>query len=323
VEAQIDMLFDQRDVTLAQPINQQEGHEKDWAFFAYDELFGYWEAYSVSVDELVFTMIAGVVAVTFIAFVFIPHWTGAVLVCPLIIILYINMLGSLNCLGLHINGITYVCVVVSIGLLVDFLIHVLLRYYECPPGKTRDERVKETLETMGASILVGGITTFLAVVPIAASSVKIFLTVFNSFFAMVGLGVTHGLILLPVILSMVGPTTNVRQLGVGQHGGNEDEKDRNHETDKMKQIQGKSSSVQAVRTLAYGDFDGQITDEIDVDTLCLRQQVNDIDDVHSLQEIGMVNDVTISPGTPPRKEHQHEGTEGLSPARSDITEISC
>lgn len=46
VEAQIDMLFDQRDVTLAQPINHEEEHQKDWAFFAYDELFGYWEAVS-------------------------------------------------------------------------------------------------------------------------------------------------------------------------------------------------------------------------------------------------------------------------------------
>jgi hypothetical protein len=65
---------------------------------------------------------------------------------------------------------------------------------------------------MGASILVGGATTFLAVVPLSISSVKIFMTVFNAFFAMVTLGVTHGLILLPVILSYLGPTTNVRQL---------------------------------------------------------------------------------------------------------------
>jgi len=261
VEAQIDMLFDQREVTLAQPINQMEEHQKDWAFFAYDELFGYWEAYSVSVDELVFTMIAGVVAVTFISFVFIPHWTGAPLVCPLIIVLYINMLGSLNFLGLHINGITYVCVVVSIGLLVDFLIHVLLRYYECKPGLTRDERVKETLETMGASILVGGVTTFLAVVPIAASSVKIFLTVFNSFFAMVFLGVSHGLILLPVVLSLVGPTTNVRHVGM----------DHEHEREVQEEVAAPRAKAvpegytsNGSRTLASMGFD--FDQEIDVDT---------------------------------------------------------
>lgn len=43
------------------------------------------------------------------------------------------------------------------------------------------------------------------------------MTVFTAFFAMVMLGVTHGLILLPVILSLVGPTTNVKNLsGTGE-----------------------------------------------------------------------------------------------------------
>jgi hypothetical protein len=45
----------------------------------------------------------------------------------------------------------------SIGLLVDFLLHVLLRYYECPG--TRYEKTAETLHTMGSSVLIGGITT--------------------------------------------------------------------------------------------------------------------------------------------------------------------
>jgi Patched family len=75
---------------------------------------------------------------------------------------------------------------------------------------SRNERVKETLETIGASVAIGGATTFLAVVPLAASSLEIFMTVFSAFFAMVVLGCTHGLILLPVVLSLVGPTTNVR-----------------------------------------------------------------------------------------------------------------
>ena len=166
--------------------------------------------YAVAVDELVLTVIVGVVAVTGITFLFMPHWTAPLLVFPLIAMLYINMLGTIGCLGLHINGLTYVYIVVAIGLLIDFLIHVLLRFYECSPGKTRDKRVKETLETMGVSVLIGGVTTFLAVVPLAASSVKVFMTVFKAFFAMIILGCTHGMILLPVVLSLVGPTTNVR-----------------------------------------------------------------------------------------------------------------
>ncbi|CAB9502757.1 Protein patched homolog 1 [Seminavis robusta] len=260
VEAQIDMLFDQRSVSESQPVNQQIHHQHDWAFFAHDELFGYWEAYAVSVQELWFTIVAGVIAVTFIAFVFVPHWTGAFLICPLIVILYINMLGSLQNLGLHINGFTYVCVVVSIGLLVDFLIHVLLRYFECPPGLTRDERVKQTLETMGASILIGGTTTFLAVIPLAISSLKIFQTVFNAFFAMVALGVTHGLILLPVVLSLIGPTTNVDHNM--STGGGDNAEDPSSKDDK--DLQGSPASALTWATSA------SFVDPVDVDNMNLH-----------------------------------------------------
>merc|ERR1712194_756901 len=123
--------------------------------------------------------------------------------------IYINYLGTLQLFGMHVNGIFYICIVVAIGLLVDFLMHVLLKYYETSPTKSRDDRVKETLETMGASILLGGFTTFLGVIPLVFSSTKIFFTVFLAFFAMILLGVTHGLIFLPVVLSLVGPTTGI------------------------------------------------------------------------------------------------------------------
>ena len=71
---------------------------------------------------------------------------------------------------------TYVTIVISIGLLVDFLMHVLLRYYETK-GTTREAKVKETLETMGASMMLGGFTTWLGVIPMALSTTSIFMTI--------------------------------------------------------------------------------------------------------------------------------------------------
>ena len=109
--------------------------------------------------------------------------------------------------GIHINAVTYVIIVMAIGLLVDFLMHMLLRYFETT-GRTRHEKVKETLETMGASILLGGLTTFLGVIPLAFSTTTIFMVVFKSFLAMVCLGCGIGLILLPVLLSLVGPVVS-------------------------------------------------------------------------------------------------------------------
>lgn len=97
----------------------------------------------------------------------------------------------------------------SIGLLVDFLMHVLLRYYESPM-EGREAKVKDTLKTMGSSILVGAISTFLGVIPLAFSSSSVFSTVFVAFIGLVTLGAGHGLILIPVLLSIIGPNVCIR-----------------------------------------------------------------------------------------------------------------
>merc|ERR1712226_598783 len=97
--------------------------------------------------------------------------------------------------------------VMSIGLLVDFIMHVLLRYYECPGN--RREKTVEMLKTMGSSVFIGGVSTFLGTLPLAFSSSEIFYTVFIAFVGIVTLGIGHGLILLPVILSIVGPEDQI------------------------------------------------------------------------------------------------------------------
>ena len=150
VNDQIDMLTGQRDVTFQQPINRDQEELK---FFSFDTIFFYWELYAQAVDELIFTILSGVVAVTLVTFVLIPHWSAALFVSPGIVIMYLNFLGTMQWMGLRINSLTYVIIVMAIGLLVDFLVHILLRYYETD-GVTREEKVKETLRTMGASMFV-------------------------------------------------------------------------------------------------------------------------------------------------------------------------
>ena len=96
--------------------------------------------------------------------------------------------------------------------------HVLLRYYESP-GATRLEKVQSTLQTMGASIFVGALSTFLGILPLSLGTSMVMRTVFLCFLAMVTLGVGHGLVFLPVLLCMTGPVNHVEVLHPNGHVG--------------------------------------------------------------------------------------------------------
>ena len=202
VQAQTEMLLDQRAISMNQTVNAGRAR---FAFFSFDIWYIIWEFYTVAINELILTTIAGIVAVSIVGFLFIPHWTGVLFISPLITTLYIDLLGALQFAGVSINVVTYVCLVISVGLLVDFIMHILLKYYESH-GRTREEKVRDILECMGPSILVGGLSTFLGVVPLAFSTNEVNRIVFTSFIAMVTFGFGHGLIFLPVVLSIVGPT---------------------------------------------------------------------------------------------------------------------
>ena len=78
------------------------------------------------------------------------------------------------------------------------------RYYESAET-TRNGKVVETLETVGASILGGGLSTAMSVLPLAFSTSEILRTVFTCFFIMIAVAVTHGLMFFPVLLSICGP----------------------------------------------------------------------------------------------------------------------
>lgn len=88
--------------------------------------------------------------------------------------------------------------------MIDYVIHVTYRFMEIP-AENRDEKTKKTLETIGASVLLGGASTLIGVLPMAFAKSAIFFSVFVVFFGLVFFGLLHGLVLLPVLLSIFGP----------------------------------------------------------------------------------------------------------------------
>lgn len=67
-----------------------------------------------------------------------------------------------------------------------------------------DERVRHALHTMASSVFKGGLTTFIGVMMLSIASSDAFRTFFKMLFCTVVLGVYHGLVVLPVLLSLIG-----------------------------------------------------------------------------------------------------------------------
>lgn len=84
-----------------------------------DCLFLLQEFYSVVVNELIMSTITGVVSVSLVAFILIPHRTAAAFVLPMITVMYVDLMGTIQFAGMFINPLSYLLLVMSIGLLVD------------------------------------------------------------------------------------------------------------------------------------------------------------------------------------------------------------
>merc|ERR1719245_1021754 len=149
--------------------------------------------------------------ISLIGMIFIPHWSTTLFIFPTMLMAFVDLIGVLQISGIYLNAVSYISVIISVGLMVDYLIHMLLRYYESKET-TREDKVKDTIQTMGSSIMLGGLSTFFGILPFALSTGVAARTVFVTFISLVTLGIVHGLIFLPVMLSIFGPITSLNLL---------------------------------------------------------------------------------------------------------------
>lgn len=91
------------------------------------------------------------------------------------------------------------------GLAVDYSVYVVQKFMVCKADGTRNGRVQVTLADTGSAIFLGGISCLIGAIPMAAAKSVIIRTFFRMIFATIVFSMAVGLILLPVILSLIGP----------------------------------------------------------------------------------------------------------------------
>ncbi|KAK2582155.1 hypothetical protein KPH14_004514 [Odynerus spinipes] len=168
-----------------------------------------------------------------------PQTCFWILLCVLLTLL--NVCGFMNFWGLTIDIVSCIGLELAVGLSVDYAAHVAHAFLNAPSQdkEPQDRKIRAlvAVKHIGAAVAYGAGSTLLALSMLAFSDAYVFRAFFKIFFLVITFGLWHGLFLLPVVLSTVGPrslrTHNGRRSNTDEKNSIEDEVDKplNKETE--------------------------------------------------------------------------------------------
>lgn len=125
-----------------------------------------------------------------------------IFICVLLTL--INVCGGMYYWGLTIDLTSCIGLQLAVGLCVDYAAHIGHTFLTITKP-TRTERSLETVYHIGAAVLYGGGSTLLALAMLSGSEAYTFQAFFKIFVLVISFGLFHGVVFLPVILSIIGP----------------------------------------------------------------------------------------------------------------------
>lgn len=172
--------------------------------FPYSDYFLTIEGFKIIRQQLFLNVIQAIIAVGIVVFFTVASPMTTLLITLNVAFCIVEILGFMYALGIVIDTVSVINIVLAVGLSVDYSAHVG-HCFMVKGGTDKNKRVTEALADIGAAVLNGALSTFLAVFVLLFSSSYVFSILSKQFALTVGLGLLHGLVALPVMLVVMGP----------------------------------------------------------------------------------------------------------------------
>ena len=170
----------------------------------YSADFLFYEHHVSILKTTILTVTVTIISMLLVALVFIPHPIAVMCVTISMTSVVLGFLGLLKFWKLSLSAIKTVQLLIAVGLCLNFTVHIS-HSFMIATGKSRNERVSMALEKVGGIIMNEAISLFLGISMLAFGSSFLFTSFFKCMVDVIALGLLHSMILLPVLLTFIGP----------------------------------------------------------------------------------------------------------------------
>eukprot|EP00210_Caulerpa_lentillifera_P009527 g9085.t1 len=178
--------------------------------FAYGRDYVEYEQYKAIGREALINLSLALMMVFVIITLLLVNPVAAGITFIAIALVVVELVGFLYWWGFKIDNVLVIFTVISLGLSVDYAVHISHMFLKIPGDP--NERLVAALRDMGPAVFNGAMSTFIAVLVLAMTDSYIFNVFFSSLFLCVILGMAHGVVFLPVCLSILAPAPHAEEM---------------------------------------------------------------------------------------------------------------
>uniref|UniRef100_A0A7E4W4C6 SSD domain-containing protein n=1 Tax=Panagrellus redivivus TaxID=6233 RepID=A0A7E4W4C6_PANRE len=150
-------------------------------------------------SDLIGSIVVTIICMTVICSFFINNQVGVVIIAFIISSICYVLVGMISWWGADLDPVTIVDVLLATGFSVDYTAHVAHQFYVKHGSK--HDRIAESLAEMSAPMIQAGTSTVLCMLPLIFVPTYAIVAFAKTVFLVVGIGLFHGLLILPVLLS--------------------------------------------------------------------------------------------------------------------------
>jgi len=140
---------------------------------------------------------------------------GSIYVGFSVILVAIYLIGVLYFWGVTFSSILNVNICLAFSVCIDYSQHIMQQFLneKAPDSCKTDQekrifKAKQAVSSIGSSVIHCGLSTLCSIAPLAWSATYVFKVFFKCWFCIIFFGMANGFLLMPVILSYIGPLTD-------------------------------------------------------------------------------------------------------------------